>query len=76
MGAVENRLTEDMQLMLAQLFTESEVTKAFFLMFPTKAPGPDEALSALIRRKVEEGVLHGVQIYRRAPVISQLFFCR
>ncbi|KAL8474444.1 hypothetical protein ACS0TY_031057 [Phlomoides rotata] len=33
-----------------------------------------EALSVLIRREVERGVLHGVRICRRAPMVSKLFF--
>ncbi|KAL8490884.1 hypothetical protein ACS0TY_022765 [Phlomoides rotata] len=33
-----------------------------------------EALSSLIRKKVEKRVLHGVRICHRAPVVSNLFF--
>lgn len=33
-----------------------------------------EALSALIRKNVEDGVLHGIRVCRRAPVVSNLFF--
>lgn len=33
-----------------------------------------EALSSLIRKNVEAGILHGVRICRRAPVVSNLVF--
>lgn len=33
-----------------------------------------EALSSLIQKSVESGVLHGIKICRRAPVVSKLFF--
>lgn len=35
-----------------------------------------EVLSAMIRREVENGVLHGVRVCHRAPQVSKLFFCR
>ncbi|XP_074314561.1 uncharacterized protein LOC141649780 [Silene latifolia] len=33
-----------------------------------------EVLSSMIRRKVEEGVLHGIRVAPGAPVVSHLFF--
>lgn len=33
-----------------------------------------ETLSALTRKNVDDGLLHGVKICRRTPVVSKLFF--
>uniref|UniRef100_A0A2N9G3M9 CCHC-type domain-containing protein n=1 Tax=Fagus sylvatica TaxID=28930 RepID=A0A2N9G3M9_FAGSY len=74
MEAVETSVTEDMNTKLSQEFTAAEVVQALHQMYPTKAPGPDEGLSALLVRAEQEKKIQGVKVARAAPAISHLFF--
>ncbi|XP_058002198.1 uncharacterized protein LOC110637782 isoform X3 [Hevea brasiliensis] len=48
-----------------------EILIALKQMHPTKAPGPDEGLSSLLKHAKQMGRLHGVKL--PAPPVSHLF---
>ncbi|KAK9992957.1 hypothetical protein SO802_022660 [Lithocarpus litseifolius] len=72
--AIEPVVTSDMNDSLTQVFQADEVHRALKQMHPKKSPGPDEGLSALIRKSVELGLLSSVAACPRGPKISHLFF--
>ncbi|KAK9987988.1 hypothetical protein SO802_028227 [Lithocarpus litseifolius] len=72
--AIEPVVTTDMNDSLTQEFNTEEVHKALKQMHPKKSPGPDEGLSALIRKSIEFGLLRGVAACPKGPKISHLFF--
>lgn len=74
LDAVEPVVTPEINEMLSAPFMAEEIKKALSQMHPLKAPGPDEALSTLIRRAETQRLLHGARICRGAPEISHLFF--
>uniref|UniRef100_A0A5B7C6K9 Reverse transcriptase zinc-binding domain-containing protein n=1 Tax=Davidia involucrata TaxID=16924 RepID=A0A5B7C6K9_DAVIN len=72
--AVSSRVSQDMNKDLMQEFRAEEVRTALFQMHPTKAPGPDEAFSALLLKAEARNRIQGVAVARNAPRISHLFF--
>ncbi|KAL0449288.1 UNVERIFIED_CONTAM: hypothetical protein Slati_1485200 [Sesamum latifolium] len=71
---MESRVTEDMNGELTRPFAEDEITFALKQMHPLKSPGPDEALSHLIRQAKSQGTIQGISISSQAPRVSHLLF--
>ncbi|GKE86783.1 hypothetical protein Tco_1560525 [Tanacetum coccineum] len=71
---IDRSLTHNDRISLERHVTSTEVYDALMQMALTKATGPDEVLSSMIRKSVTQGQIHGVKVCRGAPIISHLFF--
>ncbi|XP_057785423.1 uncharacterized protein LOC131002949 [Salvia miltiorrhiza] len=72
--SIDPIVTEKMNRSLTMRYTPEEVTQALSQMHPLKAPGPDEALSGLLRKAKTNSMMHGACLCKTALRVSHLLF--
>ncbi|GJS88481.1 ribonuclease H-like domain-containing protein [Tanacetum coccineum] len=63
---IDRSLTHNDRISLERHVTSTEVYDALMQMALTKATGPDEVLSSMIRKSVTQGQIHGIKVCRGA----------